>query len=247
MSLARRLALTLLVAAAASASAASPAAIDVAVRTIRTMQAPALVGDTLILTYRSPVRARFVGVRFYHELGSVLHVYSVNEQGVFVLDYPLPAGLDRIAYRIVVDGLWMTDPSNPVVETNGEGVEVSVFRMETEPQRNIVNPAVKADRTVAVEGGTPVYRATFLYRGTPGARVSLVGDFNGWDPFDPDGLMTEVGSGVFSVTIEVRPGRHYYAYFAGGRKVLDEANSETGIDPDGRRVSAFTVPYTSSD
>jgi hypothetical protein len=45
----------------------------------------------------------------------------------------------------------------------------------------------------------------------------------------------------------VRSGRHYYAYFAEGRKMLDEWNSETGIDPDGRRVNSFAVPYTRSD
>ena len=77
--------------------------------------------------------------------------------------------------------------------------------------------------------------------------MSLVGDFNGWDPFDPGFLMTETRPGEFRIDIPVRPGRHYYAYFAGGRKVLDEANGETSVDRDGRRVNAFTVPYTLSD
>jgi hypothetical protein len=236
MSLARRLALILLVASAAAASATSPAALDVTIRTIRTMQAPRLVGDSLILTYQRPHEAvRFVGARFQHEQWAVLHVYSVNEYGVFVLDYPLPAQLDRLTYRIVVDGLSMSDPSNPVVETNEKGDRVSVYRVETEPQRSIVNPEIKAGR------------ATFVYRGKPGSRVSIVGDFNSWDPFAPDYLMTEIRPGEFMVTVEVRPGRHYYAYFAAGRKVLDEANSETGIDPDGRRVNSFTVPYTRFD
>jgi len=152
--------------------------------------------------------------------------------GVFVLDYPVPAGQDRLAYRIVVDGLWMTDPSNPAVEIDERGVEVSMYQVETELQRSIVNPDVKAGR------------ATFVYRGTPGTRVSLVGDFNGWDPFAE--LMTEQTPGEFTATVEVRPGRHYYAYYAGGRKVLDEANGETSVDRDGRRVSTFTVPYTPS-
>ena len=233
LSLARRLALILLVGSAAAASATSPTAIDVAVRTIRTMQAPRLVGDTLLLTYRSRDLVRFVGVRFRHEQWALLHAYAVNENGVFVLDYPLPVGAGRLAYRIMVDGVWMTDPSNPFVETDERGVEVSVFEVESEPWRSVVNPEVKAGK------------ATFVYLGTPGARVSLVGDFNGWDPFIQ--LMTEERPGRFSATIEVRPGRHYYAFFAAGRKVLDEANSETGVDPDGRRVSSFTVPYTPAD
>ena len=234
ISLARRLALILLVGSAAGASATSPTAIDVAVRTIRTMQAPRLVGDTLVLSYRHPYQAaRFVGARFSHEQWAVLHAYAVNENGVFVLDYPLPAGAGRLSYRIVVDGVWMSDPSNPLVEMNDQGVEVSVFEVETEPWRSVANPEVKAGR------------ATFVFTGSPGARVSLVGDFNEWDPFAQ--LMTEVRPGQFTATIEVRPGHHYYAFFAGGRKVLDEKNSETGVDPDGRRVSSFTVPYTSAD
>jgi len=234
MSLARRLALILLVASAAGASAASPTVLDVAIRTMRPLQ-PQLIGDTVILSYWSPSAVRFVGARFEHEDWAVLYAFSVNENGVFVLDYPVPAGRDRLAYRIVVDGLWMTDPSNPVVETNRQGVEVSVYRLETEPQRSVVSPEIKAGR------------ATFVYRGNPGTRVSLVGDFNAWDPFDPDFLLKEIRPGVFSLDVPVRPGRHYYAYFAGGRKVLDEANGETSVDRDGRRVNTFTVPYTLSD
>jgi hypothetical protein len=237
MSLARRLALILLVASAAGASAASQTALEVAIGTTRTMQAPRLVGDTLILTYQSRDPVRFVGARFRREESAVLHVYSVNENGVFVLEYPLPenamqAGC-RLSYRIVADGVWMADPSNPLVEIDGQGIEWSVYEVETEVKRSVVYPEVKAGR------------ATFVYRGVPGTRVSLVGDFNAWDPFAE--LMSEIRPGEFSATIEVRPGRHYYAYFAGGRKVLDAANSETGIDPDGRRVNSFTVPYTRSD
>jgi len=247
MSLARRLALILLVASAAAASAASPTTLDVNIQTTRTMQAPRLVGDALILTYWSRQPARFVGARFAHEQGSILHVYSVNEHGVFVLDYPLPAGLERIRYRIVVDGLWMADPSNPLREIDERGDEVSVYTVETEPQRSIVNPEIKAGTAAMKDGESTVYRATFTFRGMPGSRVSLVGDFNGWDPFDPDSLMREIRAGVFTATIEVRPGRHYYAYFAEGRKMLDEWNSETGTDPDGRRVNSFVVPYSRSD
>jgi hypothetical protein len=239
MSLARRLALILLVASAAGASAASPTALDVAIQTIRTMQAPSLVGDTLILSYRSRVPVRFVGARFEHERWAVLHAYAVNDHGVLVLDYPLPGNATqagcRLRYRIVVDGVWMADPSNPVREIDDRGVEVSVYEVESEVMRFVANPDVKAGR------------ATFVYRGKPGTRVSLVGDFNAWDPFAPGYLMSEIRPGEFTATVEVRAGRHYYAYFAEGRKVLDEANSDTGIDPDGRRVSSFTVPYSSLD
>ena len=178
-----------------------------------------------------------MGARFEHERWAVLHAFSVNEHGVFVLDYPLPGNATqagcRLRYRIVADGVWMADPSNPLREIDDRGVEVSVYEVESEVVRYVANPDVKAGR------------ATFVYRGEPGSRVSFVGHFNAWDPFAE--LMSETRPGEFTATVEVRPGRHYYAYFAEGRKVLDEENSDTGIDPDGRRVSSFTVPYTSFD
>lgn len=240
MSLARRLALILLAAPAASSSAASQTALDVDIRTIRTMQAPHLVGDTLVLSYRAREPVRFVGARFQHERWAVLHVYAVNEHGVFVLDYPVPeAAIEagcRIVYRIVVDGLTMSDPSNPLREIDDRGVEVSVYEIASAITRSVANPQLK--------GGT----ATFVYRGSPGSRVVLVGDFNAWDPFADGYLMREVRPGEYSLTIEKpRAGRHYYAYFVDGRKVLDAANSETGVDPDGRRVSTFSVPYSGSE
>lgn len=236
MSLARRLALILLAVPAAASSATSQTALDVDIRNIRTMQAPHLVGDTLVLSYRAREPVRFVGARFQHEQWAVLHVYAVNEHGVFVLDYPLPeaateAGF-RIVYRIVVDGLAMSDPSNPLREIDDRGIEVSVYEIASAVARSVANPVVN-------EGS-----ATFVYRGAPGSRVVLVGDFNAWDPFAHGYLMREVRPGEFTLTIEVRAGRHYYAYYADGRKVLDAANSETGVDPDGRRVNTFTVPYS---
>ena len=101
MSLARRLALILLVASAAGASAASPTALDVAIRTMRPLQ-PQLIGDTVILSYWSPSAVRFVGARFEHERWAVLHAFSVNEHGVFVLDCPVPAGQDRVRMTVNV-------------------------------------------------------------------------------------------------------------------------------------------------
>ena len=43
-----------------------------------------------------------------------------------------------------------------------------------------------------------------MFRGKPGRRVSLVGDFNNWDPFmDP---LDETSPGSYSVTLRVPAG-----------------------------------------
>ncbi len=230
LSLVRWLALTLLVASAATAGAVNVATLDSTVRTIRTAQAPRMLSDVLLLTYRSLQRTRFVGARFEHEQWRILHAYARNEYGVFVLDFPVPEGLQEVRYRIEVDGLWMADPNNPMVTQDDLGTELSVFEITEQPLRPLVNPALNARG------------ATFVWRGAPGQHVSIVGDFNGWDPFDAGSLLNETSPGVYTVTVSVRPGRHYYSFFAAGTAALDPTNSQTATDPDGRRVNTFVVP-----
>jgi 1,4-alpha-glucan branching enzyme len=211
-----------------SVFAVSAITLDVAIQSITESQPPHLVGDVVIFSFKPQAHVRFVGVRFAHESFAVLHPYSRNENGVFVLDYPLPEGLREIRYRIVVDGLWLNDPANPAAETDELGNPVSLFTIDTEPPVSIVNPKIEADG-----------RLTFVYRGRAGQRVSLVGDFNDWDPFID--FFSEVEPGVFRISIRALPGSHFYSFFTEGRKLLDPNNTETGVDPDGNTVSYFRL------
>jgi Glycogen recognition site of AMP-activated protein kinase len=213
----------------AAAFAANPISLDVAVKSIRSSQPPRMVENELVLSFKPERPVRFVGVRFAHESWKILHPYAMNERGVFVLDYPVPEGVLEIRYRIVVDGLWMADPANPVTDTDDAGVSFSVYRLENEPARTVVNP--KPD-----SGGA----LTFVFKGSPGRRVSIVGDFNNWDPFmDP---LHETAPGSYSVTLRVPAGEHWYYFFSDGRRILDRFNAQTGVDPDGGTVSYFASP-----
>jgi hypothetical protein len=203
--------------------------LDIAVRSLAVAQAPAMVEDVLLLTLKPGTRTRFVGVRFAHESWKVLHPYAVNDNGVFVLDYPVPDGVREIRYKIVVDGLWMADPTNPRVDTDAVGNEVSVFTLEKEPVRLIFNPRREID------GGI-----TFVFREAPGKRVSIAGDFNYWDPFVD--TLAETTPGTYRITLRVPAGEHWYFFFSEGRRILDMFNPETGVDPDGSTVSYFSSP-----
>jgi Glycogen recognition site of AMP-activated protein kinase len=203
--------------------------LDIAVRSLAAAQAPRMVGDVLLLTLKPNVQTRFVGARFAHESWKVLHPYTVNENGVFVLDYAVPEGIQEIRYKIVVDGLWMADPTNPTVETDELGNEFSVFTLEKEPVRLIFNPRREPG------GGI-----TFIFRGTPGRRVCIAGDFNFWDPFVD--TLAETSPGTYRITLRVPAGDHWYYFFTDGRRQLDRLNPETGVDPDGNIVSYFSSP-----
>jgi hypothetical protein len=222
------LALALLLSASPSFSA-SALSLDVAVQGITRSQPPRLLGDVVLFSYKPTTLVRFVGARFANENYAILHDYSRNENGVFALDYPLTEGLRELRYRIVVDGLWMNDPANPNTEVDAMGNLISVYALETLPSFPVLNPEIEPD------GGV-----TFEFRASPGQRVSIMGDFNDWNPYaDP---LTEVRPGVFRITLRALRGGHSYMFFLSGRKTLDPFNSESGTDPDGNPVSFFSVP-----
>jgi 1,4-alpha-glucan branching enzyme len=228
VSLIRYLLLACLLAAAGRVFAASPLDLDIAMKTLTAAQAPRMVDDALILSYTPEHPVRFVGVRFSHESWKVLHPYAVNEHGVFVFDYPVPEGIREIRYRIVVDGLWMADPANPLVDSDTRGDEFSVFTMDKEPYRPTVNPRRERDGEI-----------TFTFRGAPGRRVSIAGDFNNWDPFMD--YLAEKAPGTYTITFRMPAGRHWYFFFSDGQRIIDMANPETALDPGGNTVSYFAL------
>jgi hypothetical protein len=228
MTLVRILMLVCLAVPAGTAFAANALMLDIAVQSISTSQPPRMVEDELLLSYKPDGHAGFVGVRFAHESWQVLHSFARNEKGVFVLDYPVPEGVREIRYRMVVDGLWMTDPSNPRIDTDGLGNELSVFVLEKEPARTLINPKRERDGSL-----------TFTFTGAPGRRVFIAGDFNNWDPFiDP---LEETAPGTYSITLRIPSGGHWYYFFSNGSRILDRYNPVTGEDPDGKTVSYFSA------
>jgi len=231
VSLLRCLLLACMVAgAAARAFAAQPLTLDLSLNGLMEAQPPHLVDDVLILSYK-PARgtdARFVGARFETEDYAVLHSFSRNRYGVFVLDFELPENVRQVRYRMVVDGQWLSDPTNLQAETDDQGNLISLFTVEKEPVRPVLNPRRDADGSV-----------TFVFHGQPGRRVTIQGDFNNWDPFTSQ--LVETTPGVYRITLRLLPGGHWYRFFTDGRRLLDTHNSDTARDPDGQPVSYFEV------
>jgi hypothetical protein len=222
--------------AAARGFAQSPMTLDLALNGLKQAQPPHLVGDVLILSYE-PARtteARFVGARFETENYAIVHAFSKNQYGIYVLDYEVPENTRVIRYRVVVDGLWRSDPSNLEAETDVQGNLISLFTIDKEPARPTINPRRETDGSV-----------TFVFRGQPGRRVAIQGDFNNWDPFMNQLVETEPG--VYRINLRLLPGGHWYRFFADGHRLLDKYNSDTAEDPDGQPVSYFEVFPQPSD
>jgi len=100
-------------------------------------------------------------------------------------------------YKFIVDGKWITDPDNPVVDGDGD-------------HRNSV---------IAVK---PNY--TFTLKKFPDAKqVLLSGSFNNWA--DPGYTMLKK-NGVWTLPVYLASGKYTYKYVVDGKWILDPDNPQ---------------------
>jgi len=195
---------------------------------LKTARAPAVVEGHLVLSAAGPYR--FVGAAFSYEEWRSVHPFEINRYGVFVLAVPIPYGdAATVQYRLVLDGLWSADPSNPMVERDSAtGAALSLAMLPERPKTvlGVWNPAG--------EGG-----ATFYFRGEPGQRITVAGSFNGWDPFIHE--LEERSPGTYELWLNLPPGEHYYVFVYRGERISDPLNQKLLYGKDGRPVSAITI------
>lgn len=175
--------------------------------------------------------ARLVGASFEHEGYGVFHPYVRNANGVFLLLLEVPEGLPSLTYRLSVDGLWTHDPANPQRIEDFSGVVLSTFSLEGLPARSLASPEIRPNGEV-----------TFRFRGQPGRFVSLIGEFNRWDPFWEPMPEDPARPGLYQITLRLPPGPHYYVFSVDGERVPDPLNVEMAEDAEGFRVSTFRLP-----
>jgi hypothetical protein len=74
-------------------------------------------------------------------------------------------------------------------------------------------------------------KVQFVLDAPRASRVAVVGDFNAWDgtqtPLERDSV-----SGIWSTLVDVRPGRHVYAFLIDGKLWMLDPNAPRTKDPD---------------
>jgi hypothetical protein len=198
---------------------------------MKAAKAPQVIEGELVLSVSGPYRA--VAAAFAHEGFAQLHAYERNRQGVFVLAYPVPlkwAG-GTLEYRIVVDGVWTIDPSDPERRSDpATGLELSVAAVPYLSDLHLGLYKVLGD-----DGRT----ARFIFRGASGESVTVCGDFNNWDPFIHE--MSETSPGVYRLDLPLPRGKHYYDFVYRGEELPDPLNPAKAATRDGKEVSVVVV------
>jgi hypothetical protein len=210
--------------------------------------APEVFDGQVIFTL--PSRYRRVGVAFAHENWTTIHRFRklelpientapltdnaniarqfYHDSGIMFTVYTPPPGVEILEYRLIADGLWITDPLNPESRLDtASGVQHSLVYLA---------PLPAPQTTTAERDG----RIHFRYRTAPGDAVYLAGSFNNWDPFMYE--MNEETPGTYTLALGLPAGTYHYVFFQRGTFHHDLSNPEQVYLLDGRTASVLTVP-----
>jgi len=206
--------------------------------------APQIVDDMVVFTASSSFRR--VGIAFADEGFSKVYWFRqllvrrdpqdypaeqnpsrYGDSGIVFHVYKIPEGATQIDYRLIINGLWITDPANPNSRwDNVSGLSWSTLSVP--PSEARPNP---------LKG--PPGGLNFTFRGPPGETVSVAGDFNGWDPFMYE--LREGPPGNYTLHIPLPPGRYQYVFFHRGQRYLDPYNPNRVYSRDGNAASEIVI------
>ncbi|MBV9962793.1 MAG: hypothetical protein JO072_11140 [Parafilimonas sp.] len=121
-------------------------------------------------------------------------LYMAKTANGWQLPYVIGAG--NYEYKFLVDGHWITDPANPLIVNNENGIRNSYL-------------IIDANYTFRLKG-----------YGKAGS-VFLAGDFNNWSP-QTLRMIKDGDDWIFSVHLSA--GKHQYKFIVDGEWIIDPAN-----------------------
>ena len=148
-----------------------------------------------------------------------------EDSGIMFHIEPIPENIKNMDYRMIIDGLWTTDPSNPIRVSGPSGVVESRFPLPEKP------------KTAATPVTPGTYR--FSYHASSGETITVGGSFNNWDPFMYE--LRETSPGFYNLALSLPPGSFQYVFFYRGEPIPDPANTNRLYTRDGRVISQATV------
>jgi hypothetical protein len=204
---------------------------------------PILFDDGVIFT--APSSYRRVGIAFAHEGFSRVYWFKkllsnrneppppdpkskkppgiYTDSGILFYAHTVPRGMKELEYRLIIDGLWTTDPLNPL--------------KQLDPQSGMLRSVVRAksEKIISAPPEDPPGIRTFRFRSDPGETVTLAGNFNGWDPFLY--TLNETRPGEYSITLPLPPGTYQYVFYLRGERFIDPENPRRAYTMEGKPAS----------
>lgn len=207
---------------------------------------PEVFEDGVIFT--APSTYRRVGIAFAHEGFSKVYWFrklvflpdngivaesknkiepDYQDSGILFYVYTIPKDMKELEYRLIINGLWTTDPVNPVYRVDSAGLGRSLV------------PIPVGEKPLSTFDGPPG-SLIFSYTAPAGEAITVGGNFNGWDPFMYE--LQEKTPGHYSLTLSLPPGTYHYVFFHRGQRILDPHNPHRIYTKDGKPASLAIIP-----
>ena len=210
-----------------------PFEIDQLLMEIKGPSKPFISGDYAIFT--ADKNARYVGIAFDFENFRNIHkfqlrtIYDAEYNAVdsyYFYILKLPKTVQQVNYRLVIDGLWTTDPLN-TEKSYSSSAGLILSKLDAKRYIPEITETVQK-RTVK-----------FVYKGESGQKIRLGGSFTNWDSWIYE--MQEVKPGLYELNLPLPPGTYQYAFFTGINSMIDTTNPVRCYTQDGKAASQITV------
>ncbi|WP_407428582.1 isoamylase [Treponema sp.] len=206
---------------------------DLTLNNISGVKPPYIDNNYIVFTY--PVSVNSIGVAFDFEDFRQIHYFKLRKnysyEGDVTSSYyfyilEAPKKLNRICYRLIIEGIWTVDPQNQnTVYNEKENYSLSYIDL----------PPAEIEITEKLDSGL----THFVCHTKAGQKIRLGGTFTNWDSWIYE--MKETVPGKYEIDIPLHPGTYYYSYYNGITAFLDETNPLHGYSSDGRVVSCITI------
>jgi len=206
--------------------------IDTILKGIKKVDKPYISNGYLVFTAED--NARHIGIAFENENYKTIHSFERlvsytfdNEErsSIMFFLFPLPKNSTKIGYKMIIDGLWTTDPTNPEKEYN-------------KTARTWIS-TVKYPNNTIEKTNSQTNSVKFVYEGNSGEKIRLAGSFTNWDSFIY--YLVETKTGHYELELPLPSGTHYYTFYKGLDVILDETNPNKVYTPEGRIACLITV------
>ena len=137
---------------------------------------------------------------------------------------------EKIRYKLCADGIWIADPLNVHKSDDGAGSYVSILRNTMKPEGTHLTYRIINKRKNIVEFRLHAPRASM---------VSLVGDFNNWNP--ENDMLKKDPDGIWRLKKRITDGKYKYNFIVDGKWRIDRYNPHTATNRIGQMCSVLRM------
>lgn len=151
-----------------------------------------------------------------------------NGNGVWYFLMDTYHGKNPVTYKFCVDGIWIHDANNQNLVDDKAGSYLSVAEPYQKKEGKQVTFRILMDGRVEFRIYRPVAKS-----------ISLVGDFNQWNP--EQDLLRKGTDGIWRIRKKLYPGNHRYRFLIDGEATVDLFNPSSSSDDAGDICSLITI------